>query len=438
MSHRIALIVVFVFTAILAGRLFRLTYRYAVNIFFWDQWVFHDSDLFQKHSLWEMFRWQFGPHRLGMGPWLSLLVERPVHWNSRVQAYTACVVVIIAALCALWLKRRLFGKIEIWDIVIPVLYLSATQYGSLFITSDFAHGPLPLLLVTLYCLAWTVPLSPLKYALVLALNFGTIYTGFGLFLGVITPLLIVFDYWRNLRIRRSGMLYLLMGLLISCASLGSFFIGYTMQPAVDCFTVRPKSPHLYLAYVSFMYSNFWAKDVKLFAGVMGGAVLLWIFWSLFRGLYTMCRSEGVTWLQNSIAATLTAFSLLFAFNTAYGRLCTGMDTAQSSRYSNYLALGLFGAYLSLLTLRSIRLRQASLIAVAVVFLTTLPIRAGDRSTMKYFSDIKRNWKSCYLSGGSIPECDRYAGFKIEPEPEAWLQEKLDYLKRNHENLFDDN
>jgi hypothetical protein len=421
--------------AILAGRLVKLAFRYGVNIFFWDQWVFHQADLFQKHSLWEMFRWQFGPHRLGLGPWLSTLVEPPFQWNSRAQAYVACAIVTIATLCALWLKKRLFGRIEIWDIVIPIVYLSATQYDSLFITSDFAHGSLPLLLITLYCLAWTVQPEPLKYVLVLTLNFVTIYTGFGLFLGVITPLLIGFDYWRNLRSRPNGALYLLTGLLVSCVSLGSFFIGYTLQPAVDCFTMRPKSPHLYFAYVSLMYANFWAKDVKPVPMLIGVAVLLWLFWTLLHAVWATCGSEHLVWLQNAISATLVAFSLLFAFNTAYGRLCTGLASAQASRYCNYLALGLFGAYLHLLTRRSSKLRQCSLTFVAIIFLATLPIRMGDRATMKYFSDIKRNWRSCFLSGGTIPECDRYAGFKIEPEPEAVLDEKLQYLKRNHKNLF---
>ena len=428
-------IIVYLFLIMLAGRLLRLSWRYAVNIFFWDQWVFHDADLFQKHSLWEMFRWQFGPHRLGLGPLLSKLVEAPFHWDSRVQSYAACGVVTIAAVCAIWLKKRLFGDIALWDIVIPIVYLSATQYGSLFGTSDFAHGPLPLLLVTLYCLAWTVPNLLVRYVLVLTLNFLTIYTGFGLFLGIITPLLVGFDYWRNLRTRSNGRLYFAAGLLVSVASLGSFFIGYTLQPAVDCFTIRPQAPHRYFAFVSLMYANFWAKDAKLVTMLIGSAAVLWLLWSLLSALWAMSRSQDLAWLRKAIPVTLIAFSLLFAFNTAYGRLCLGLSSAQASHYSNYLALGLFGAYLHLLTLRTPGLRQAALVVCAVAFLATLPIRIGDRAAMKYFSEIKQNWKSCYLAGGTISECDRYAGFKIEPEGETTLQEKLQFLQRNRLNLF---
>ena len=47
----------------LATRMFFLISQYAVNIFYSDQWEFNDATLFQKHSLWQMFSWQHGPHR---------------------------------------------------------------------------------------------------------------------------------------------------------------------------------------------------------------------------------------------------------------------------------------------------------------------------------------------------------------------------------------
>src|SRR5215813_15241915 len=60
--------------AALSARLFTLISRYAVNVFFMDQWDFNEATLFEKHSLWEMFRWQHGPHRQGLGALLSFSV----------------------------------------------------------------------------------------------------------------------------------------------------------------------------------------------------------------------------------------------------------------------------------------------------------------------------------------------------------------------------
>ena len=49
--------------------------------------------------------------------------------------------------------------------------------------------------------------------------------------------------------------------------------------------------------------------------------------------------------------------------------------------------------------------------------------------MRFFSDIKGNWRTCYLGGGSIFECDSRAGHKIDPEPEPVLERKLGFLRQ---------
>jgi hypothetical protein len=435
LRYRVGVIIGASFFIILAARLLRLTYRYSVNIFFWDQWEFNNATLFQKHSAWQMFRWQHGPHRLGLGPLLSKMIEPYFHWNSRVESFVACGVVILAAACALWLKKRLFGDISIWDASIPIVYFSATQYESLFINSNLAHGPLPLLLITLYCLAWTVPDIFTRYVLVLALNFVTINTGFGLFLGFITPLLLVLD-WVNLRTKPRARFYFAIALLIACASVALFFYGYTVQPAVSCFSFKLQTPLRYLWYVSLMFAHFFGvRGVDQLSILIGCLVILWLLWTLVAAVRSLLNSGTQSWIQHVVPTTLVGYSLLFSINAAIGRLCLGFGSAQASRYSNYLALGIFGAYLHLLSFPALRLRRVLLAVAMAALLTTLPIRAQDRGLMGFFSDIKRTWRSCYLAGGSISECDKEAGYQIVPEPEDVLREKLNYLKRTGNNLY---
>jgi hypothetical protein len=122
-------------------------------------------------------------------------------------------------------------------------------------------------------------------------------------------------------------------------------------------------------------------------------------------------------------------------NAAVGRLCLGLSFAQSSRYTNYLALGIFGGYLHLLSLNPRKRQQVTLAVLSVVLLFTIPIRADDRNTMRFFSNIKRSWRTCYLGGGSISRCDHVVGYKIAPEPSSVLQQKLDYLQHTDQNLF---
>src|SRR5438477_13173453 len=74
--------------------------------------------------------------------------------------------------------------------VIPAVAFTPAQWETLVGTLNFAHGPFPLLLIVLYCLAWTSTKKEARYQLVLLINFVSIYTAFGLFVGLLTPILL--------------------------------------------------------------------------------------------------------------------------------------------------------------------------------------------------------------------------------------------------------
>ena len=93
---RAPLFVVLAFSALLASRLFWLLSRYAVNIFFSDQWDFNNSTLFEQHTFWQIFRWQHGPHRQGLGGVISKLLEPLFHWNSRSEAFLVGAIIAVA------------------------------------------------------------------------------------------------------------------------------------------------------------------------------------------------------------------------------------------------------------------------------------------------------------------------------------------------------
>lgn len=126
---------------ILAGRLFRLISRYAVNLFFIDQWGINRATLFEKHSLWEMFRWQNGPHRQGAGALISYFLEPHFSWNSRTESFLIGGLIVFVAICALWLKMRLFHSIELSDVCIPLILFTPLQVGQIFVVANWAQCP---------------------------------------------------------------------------------------------------------------------------------------------------------------------------------------------------------------------------------------------------------------------------------------------------------
>jgi hypothetical protein len=425
---------------LLAFRLFRLISLYAVNIFFSDQWDFNDITLFERRNLWQMFNWQHGPHRQGVGAIVQVLVEPLLRWNSRGEAFVAGAIVTLAAVCALYLKKRLRGRISYADVVIPLIFLTPAQYESLWITPNFSHGPLPLLLVILYCLTWTCHRAALRYPLLLLVNFLAVYTGFGLFIGFLTPVLLIVDYWIGRSEAPVKAWQLLLALALSLLSIGSFFSGYVSQPAAGCFATQSAPLAGYGAFAALMLAHFAGARETGTIDVLAGSLLLaamlaTLTWSGASLFFPKAQHKR----QYLLPAILISFCLLFCFGTAYGRLCLGLGTAQSSRYTNYVTLGMLGIYLSMLSLDGRTLRTVLLTAVAVVSIKgSLPIARTDREVMQGFHGIKSIWRACYLEREDIEQCDRQAGFGVYPSPEATrLKEKLEYLKRTRQNLYSD-
>src|ERR1700746_379494 len=62
-------------SVLLAARLFLIVKRYSAHVLSHDKWIFAHTTIFQNRSLLEIFRWQHGPHRLGLGGVLSKLIE---------------------------------------------------------------------------------------------------------------------------------------------------------------------------------------------------------------------------------------------------------------------------------------------------------------------------------------------------------------------------
>lgn len=420
---------------VLAVRLFRQVSRYAVNIFYWDQWIFNNATLFERHSLWEMFRWQHGPHRLGLGALLSNLLEPHFRWNARSEAFLATAIVFVAALLALYLKTTLYGALSLSDIAIPIIFLTPAQYESLE-TPDFAHGPLPLLLLVLYCLALTCERAATRYVLVVLVNFLAIYTGFGLLIGFITPLWFVFEY-QSRRANHEGCNLVLIPLALSLASLASFFSGYTMAPSVDCFSVEPGSPAGYLNFVVLMLSHFFGgrHTRSIAALLLGGIVLGTMLFVLVRLGMHLKQSRNYA-AKDVVPMLLVGYALFFCVVCAYGRTCLGPIAAFGSRYTEYVALGVLGLYFY--SLGGGRAQKAVLRSLVVMLLLGSVWTHEDSAAMQYDHDVKDRWRSCYLETEAIQECNQAVGHWIYPFAEQTdLKKKLRYLKQTKQNLYSD-
>jgi hypothetical protein len=420
----------------MAYRFFSLINSYAVNLLFYDQWDFY-GPLFRNQGLWALFSYQHGPHRQGLGSIVIKIVAGLTQWNSRADAFTVGAVIVCAMLVAFYLKRRLFGAITLADLIIPQIFLTTSQYESLVITPNAAHGALPVLLVLLSILAWGLKDSLARYTAVVVLNFLLIFTGFGLFMGLITPALLALDTYQQVRSGRShAWVPPFAALAAALGSIYAFSIGYVFQPAITCFRFPHQRPWEYPWFIGLMFARFLGVSygaAAALASILGGALLILMIGVLIQHMRILVRS-GIHAPGASAAITiLIGYSLILCTNTAIGRICAGLESSQSSRYMTLLIPAFFGLYLHILMLRLTPVRYTTLVLCAVLLLP-LPSHTSDMQIMRGFADGKQRWKACYLKIERIERCDHIAGLSIYPAPPQ-LKERLAYLKQHHLNLF---
>jgi hypothetical protein len=278
-----------------------------------------------------------------------------------------------------------------------------------------------------------------QYLSVVAVNFLLIYTGFGFFAGVLTPLLLLLDY-RAQRDHPPGSRSQLAGaFVLSVVSLASFFINYQNRPGLECFSWKPLSPGLYLRFMAVMFSNFFAvPGTGRLARWVGILLLLILVSAILVSVWKMMKPSVLdraraNWMRPLVVTTLITFSLLFAANAAYGRACGGLPIAQSSRYIIFLEPAVLGLYFFAIGIPRTQLRV--LLATALL-VAVIPAAVHIDSSWFDLARHKARWRSCYLATEQIKKCDTVAGFPIYPVPEAThLKEKLELLKKTHQNLY---
>jgi hypothetical protein len=274
----------------------------------------------------------------------------------------------------------------------------------------------------LYCLALLLRNPFLRYGLFLIVNFLLIYTGFGLFMGIVTIGVCALEcYWRFRRILSIPAALPIAALLIAGASLGSYFLRYAFVPAVDCFELPRNNLAAYPKFMAWMFSNFVGLAVPLLATAVGGAILVFAMYLLVvqvrRFLAVDCSRDA-----SLIIGVLLSYGVLYSASTAFGRVCLGPDAAVVSRYATLLIPAFFAFYLYLLSIPSGRGRTIALVIFAALLVpTALRVPPGAH----WFADGKRAWVACYLQTENIAHCDQASGFPIYPWPEGTgLRQKL--------------
>jgi hypothetical protein len=432
-----SLLISLVVTVFLGLRFVTFAWENSSNVLFWDQWDFLDG-FFKSDNLLNLFLRQHGPHRQGLGNLMYALVYPLSAWNTHIEGVISSVLIFIAAL--IWFDTAARVKISMWGrLVIAISILSLAQHEIFTYTSNFAHGPIPALLVSIIANLLTRDMSRVGAFLSLCLITSlAVFTGFALLYAIPATLIIVVIMLKNLK---SGRWF---GVL--CASLPflAFYLffekNYTHNPAVSCYKFPHDRPIEYVEFILNMFgrvlgARMWkggASEATLAAGLIAGSL------TLLTGKEMVSRIRSFT--SGQLSHLWPVFFVLsgcftFCAATAIGRICLGSSAAMASRYFPYLAPLMFVLVSSVEKNFSGRFAQVGLMVLSIGAIgNELRIKTEVTEAIE-FSRRKRNLAACYRqTKGDYERCDRELSFTLYPSTNA-IKDKLDFLKINKLNMF---
>jgi hypothetical protein len=434
---RVALYATAVVYLVLAMRQLAFVNRYAVDVLYWDGWDFY-RPMFEGRGWWASFDHQHGPHRQGLGGLWIRAVAPLTRWDTRYDALAVSGSLILAVPLGVWLTWRC--GVRGWPMVaVPVVYLNARQYQMFVASANPAHGALPVLLVTALALAWFIRRTRVRLALIVGLTFCCIFTGFGLFAGLVVPVILAVE---AVQARRAGRREHACAGLAALGGVGiawaAFAVGYHFTAASDRFRFPYDRPVEYLWFIGTLFGNY--------AGVRGAALdpgpgTIGVGLAIAVAVTAVMVREGTRLVRRGVddarasAAVflLAAFAVLYAAQDAIGRTPEGWRTAANSRYVTLCIPAGLAVLLHLSASDRPWFRRAAVGWGLSLAVGTVSLYREDLANVEWAHDGCMNWRAAYLATHDELTANRMTGFGLFPRPV--LADRLRFLESHRLNLF---
>ncbi|NVK03341.1 MAG: hypothetical protein HWD92_00900 [Flavobacteriia bacterium] len=414
--------------AIITGyRIFDFVDTYGCMLIHGDRW--HTMEpLFTEANLWEGFAHQHGPHRLGLIHFIFKVNASLSHWNGRLDLFLQAAIYVISALLALRLKVKLFGKLRLFDVAIPLIFLTPHAAGTMF-SNPYVHGLVPLFALAL-CYTYFVESDNRRIIALSLLSFVAAFTAFSL---VLIPVIVFLAGQRMMKDRTTRKLKFALPSLIGVGSVA--FIFFTNMPipsnSSTGYSIAEKAEYTLALIGSFFILE---PNEQAILYVVIGLVILFILtvYILNKSGFTLARPQDRTLL------ILLSSVVVFWMLNIYGRAHLAIGNATASRYIPIGMLFALGIYFILLKLeskifRTIVLSGFVLLIVRMQIHTDHRIRpvAAESHAIQSFSQHLQDEEQ-YIEILN----DESQLRTIHPHPERIdLNEKLEYLKENGLSVF---
>lgn len=423
--------------AVIVALWFYSIYEYSVNVLFFDAWDFHHAFVL-GYSPMQQFTAQFGPHRMGPGLVITGFLNDMSGWNSNWISMAIGIMMFLSAPVYLLVKYKLFGRITFFDLSVFVIVLSLVQFEVFTISPFMSHSAVPALLTSLYVLSLFIRNLYARNILMLIINLNLVFSGYGLFAGVITILLFAIEIFSEIKSGKAQRAWVdFISLVLAIATLITFFIGYQMGYTENHTLILWGQPWKYLIFIFLVYAGaFGFMGYSVINVVIGMVAFVIVCVVLLKSLFGLIRNHDATSANNMMDRVLfvmTAYPVIFVVALSIGRIELGYEVAGSSRYIPYLVPSFVAVYFYLNSLRF----PLKAYAVPVFFVLMVFLQINSFSSfggMKYWSSKKLEWKINYLNTLDVKSADSLSNFAVHPNSVSTLK-MLEYLKKNNLNLF---
>lgn len=424
-AQKIIVLVIACSYLILGFKFFRFIFRFSENVLVWDQWDIFDL-IVKNSSIINIFLYQHNEHRIGVPLLITKVFANFTAWNTKYETILIGALIFASAVIALFLKRRLFGQIEIYDLIIPFLFLNLYQYENL--VWGFQIGfVLPLLWLLLTVYLFTFKNSFMRNCLITIFSFLSAYSHFhGIFVGVISSLYFLINIF--IAKGKKAKLIFSQFLIVNILIVLSYFVGYKSVQSYGTSNVNLVEN---LQFIFVQINGFWGNTSRNILN----AFLPILTFLILGGLLLTFKKVSV--VKNWPIASLIIFSLLFSFSTAYGRAGLGSEGGGTSRYMTLMIPMYLGIYFYLARIPNEKIKNIILPFVLMSFLF-ISVQNNFRNYQEAASRKTRlsNWKSCYLQKNDYVYCDNEINMTTYHSPEEInIVGKLEYLKENNLNFF---
>ena len=322
---------------LLLSNLFIFVSKNSLSMPFWDEWDV--SQEVMKETNWiKIFLYQHNEHRIGVGLALAKTIAGLTNWSQAIEVKIVFLQIVFSCLFLLLVVRRLKRKIQVTDLVIPLVFFNTLQVGNILFPFQLTFV-FPLFFLFAGIFALTLKNLKVRNLLLVLFSLLSAFSSFhGLFVTLVFLTFLFLEFFRD---GRSNFRIFVLTSLAEILVVVSYFLNYKNNLQTEL-NVRLGKKTLDFASTLSGGGFFFLDSSGRFL-IFQYLILLSIIFFLGWGMFYSFKNKNFSFVHAGFLILLYAF--LFLVSITIGRSSFGIGQALETRYLTFTMLFPLGIWL---------------------------------------------------------------------------------------------